>query len=67
MQKALANLQDKIAPALVGKDPTKQQELDDLMINLDGTPDKSNLGANAILAASMAITRAGALAVGLPL
>lgn len=67
VQKALANLQDKIAPALVGKDPTRQQELDDLMINLDGTPDKSNLGANAILAASMAITRAGALAVNLPL
>lgn len=40
VQKALANLQEKIAPALVGKDPTKQQELDDLMINLDGTPDK---------------------------
>ena len=67
VQKALANLQDEIAPALVGKDPTKQQELDDLMISLDGTPDKSNLGANAILAASMAITRAGALAVNLPL
>lgn len=67
VQKALANLQDKIAPALVGKDPCQQQELDELIINLDGTSSKSNFGANAILAASMAITRAGALAQNLPL
>lgn len=62
--KAVANVNELIAPALIGKDVTKQQELDDLMLSLDGTPTKSKLGANAILAVSMAITKAGALATG---
>jgi enolase len=43
-----------------GKDPTKQKELDELMIELDGTPNKGKLGANAILAVSMAIAKVGA-------
>ena len=43
-----------------GTDPTKQKELDELMIELDGTPNKSKLGANAILAVSMAISKVGA-------
>lgn len=56
-----------IAPQIVGKDPTNQQEIDQLMINLDGTPNKSRLGANAILAVSQAVAKAGALSVNLPL
>jgi enolase len=51
----------------VGQDCTKQKEADELMIDLDGTPNKSNLGANAILAVSMAICKAGALESNLPL
>lgn len=62
--KAVANVNDVIAPALVGMDVTKQQEIDDKMLALDGTPTKSKLGANAILAVSMAVTKAGALASG---
>src|SRR3989344_1120033 len=52
--KALSNVNDIIAPKLVGKDPANQKELDQLMIELDGTPNKSQLGANAILPVSMA-------------
>jgi enolase len=48
--KALANLRDRIAPALVGMDVTRQEQIDEAMNDLDGTPNKSNLGANAILA-----------------
>ncbi len=62
--KAVANVNDVIAPALFGMDVTKQQEIDDKMLALDGTPTKSKLGANAILAVSMAATKAGALASG---
>lgn len=62
--KAVTNVNDVIAPALVGMDVTKQQEIDDKMLALDGTPTKSKLGANAILAVSMAVTKAGALASG---
>ena len=46
---AVNNVNTLIAPELIGKDSTKQQELDRLMINMDGTPNKSKLGANAIL------------------
>lgn len=62
--KAVANVNDVIAPALIGMDATAQQEIDDKMLALDGTPTKSKLGANAILAVSMAVTKAGALASG---
>jgi len=62
--KAVANVNDVIAPALIGMDATAQQAIDDKMLALDGTPTKSKLGANAILAVSMAVTKAGALASG---
>jgi enolase len=65
--KALANVNDIIAPKLIGKDPSNQRELDQLMIDLDGTPNKSKLGANAILPVSMALARAGAAAQKMPL
>ena len=64
---AVNNLNTIIAPQLVGKDPSHQLELDQLLVNLDGTPDKSKLGANAILAASQAIIKAGALSMNMPL
>lgn len=59
---AVKNINDLIKPLIVGKDETKQQELDDLMIKADGTENKSKFGANAILAVSMSICRAGAFA-----
>jgi enolase len=64
---AVKNVNDIIAPALQGMDVTKQQEIDVKMIELDGTPTKSKLGANAILAVSLAVTRAGAHAKGMKL
>ena len=65
--KAVANVNETIAPKLVGMDPARQAEIDRLMIDLDGTPTKSKLGANAILGVSMAVARAAAVAAGLPL
>jgi len=59
--KAVANVNKIIAPKLKGLDPTKQTLIDNLMLELDGTKNKSRLGANAILAVSMAVARAGAL------
>lgn len=64
---AVANVNDKIAPALSGIDATRQELVDRIMIDLDGTPNKANLGANAILAVSLAVSRAAAEAVDLPL
>ena len=64
---AVANVEGEIAPRLVGLDPTRQAEIDRLMIDLDGTPNKARLGANAILGVSMAVARAAAVAVRLPL
>ena len=66
-QKALKNIRDEIAPALTGKDAADQAALDKLMLDLDGTPNKTRLGANAILGVSMAAARAVAAARGLPL
>jgi enolase len=60
VQKAIHNVNSIIAPALVGKDPSQQEELDHLMIQLDGTPNKANLGANAILGVSLSIAKAAA-------
>ncbi|PIT94619.1 phosphopyruvate hydratase [Candidatus Falkowbacteria bacterium CG10_big_fil_rev_8_21_14_0_10_39_9] len=60
--KAVDNINKIIAPKLKGLDPTKQQLIDNLMLQLDGTKNKSRLGANAILAVSLAAARAGALA-----
>lgn len=65
--KAVDNVNRVIAPHLVGLDPVRQGEIDRLMINLDGTPNKGKLGANAILGVSMAVARAAALSSGLPL
>ena len=65
--KAVNNVNKILAPKLKGKDVTDQKKLDDLMIKLDGTENKSKLGANAILAVSMAVCRAGAAAQNLPL
>jgi enolase len=65
--RAASNVGAVIAPRLLGLDPRGQREIDQLMIDLDGTEDKSNLGANAILAVSMAVARTAALVVGAPL
>ncbi|HRF73790.1 MAG TPA: phosphopyruvate hydratase, partial [Accumulibacter sp.] len=65
--KAVTAVNTKIAKLLKGKNPLNQRELDEAMIALDGTDNKSNLGANAILGASMAITLAGANVSKLPL
>jgi enolase len=65
--KAVANVNDVIAPKLIGHDPARQAEIDALLIALDGTPNKAKLGANAILGVSMAVARAAAQAAGLPL
>lgn len=65
--KAVDNVNKKIAPELAGKDALRQPELDQLMIDLDGTPNKSKLGANAILGVSMALARAAANALNIPL
>lgn len=64
---AVANVVDKIAPALVGHDVSDQKAIDQTMFQLDGTENKSNLGANAILAVSLAAAKAAASAQNLPL
>jgi enolase len=65
--KAVENVNTLIAPALIGQDPTKQTAIDQILLELDGTQNKSKLGANAILSASQTTSKAGAAAVGLPL
>ncbi|MCK9393621.1 MAG: phosphopyruvate hydratase [Candidatus Paceibacterota bacterium] len=64
---AVKNVNTIIASSVVGLDSKQQKEIDELMIKLDGTENKSNLGANAILGVSMAVCRAGAKANNLPL
>ncbi|HEX9270637.1 MAG TPA: phosphopyruvate hydratase [Candidatus Binatia bacterium] len=64
---AVHNVRGEIARALVGQDPTQQKEIDRTLIELDDTANKGRLGANAIVAVSMAVARAGALASGVPL
>jgi enolase len=64
---ACANVTDVIAPRIIGLDPTRQREIDQLMVKLDGTGDKSNLGANAILGVSMAVAWIAADVLNLPL
>jgi enolase len=66
-RRAVANIADHIAPALLGADAERQSSIDRLMLSLDGTPNKSNLGANAILAVSMAVARASAASQQTPL
>jgi enolase len=67
VRRAVANVNERIAPVLLGRDPSAQSQLDRLMLDLDGTPNKSKLGANAILGVSQALARAAAEASGLPL
>jgi enolase len=67
VQKAVKNVGGVIASALVGKEVGDQQKLDQLLLDLDGTPNKKRLGANALIATSLAIAKAAAAAAGLPL
>ena len=67
VQAAVANIVDSIGPALEGMDATEQVEIDRLMLEIDGTENKAKLGANAILAVSLATARAAAADLGLPL
>jgi enolase len=67
VQKAVRNIDAVIAPKLIGLDPMDQAGIDQLMIKLDGTPNKRRLGANAILAISLATANAAAQVAGLPL
>jgi len=65
--KAVANINDVIAPALIGKNVFEQRAIDQLMLDLDGTSTKSKLGANAILGVSLAVAQAAAKALNIPL
>lgn len=65
--KAVNNVNKKIAPRLIGMKAVKQLEIDRLLLDLDGTENKSKLGANAILSVSLAIARAGAMSLKMPL
>jgi enolase len=65
--KAVANVRDVILPALVGQDAVEQASIDQLLIDLDGTPNKGKLGANAVLGVSLAVAQAAATTAGLPL
>ena len=65
--KAVANINTTLSQALIGKDARNQTQIDELMKQLDGTPNKSNLGANALLAVSMATAKAAAQAASQPL
>jgi enolase len=65
--KAVENVNMTIAPALRGLDPRRQEQIDQRMLELDGTPNKAKLGANAILAVSAAVAKAAACSAGLPL
>src|SRR6187549_2720077 len=65
--KAVENINEQLAPALLGLSALDQPAIDQVLLEIDGTPNKSKLGANAILAVSMAVARAAADTVGLPL
>ena len=67
VSKAVQNVEDVIGPHLVGRDTTRQREVDGLILELDGTPNKQRLGANATGSVSGAVLRAGAHALGIPL
>ena len=67
VRKAVENINDKIAYVLDGMEPLWQQDVDHRLLDLDGTEDKSNLGANAILSVSLAVARAAANDLGIPL
>ena len=65
--RVIRGIHDEITPRLAGHDPTQQAKIDQILIDLDGTGNKGRLGANAIVAVSMAVARAVALASGVPL
>ena len=65
--KAVSGVEDKIAPELLGQEASDQRIIDQVMIDLDGTPNKANLGANAILGVSLAVAKAAAESADLPL
>jgi len=67
VRKAVGNVVEVIAPVLVGEEALDQRAVDRVLLDLDGTPDKSNLGANAILGVSLAVAHAAADSLGLPL
>ena len=67
VKRAVQSVNTEIFSALVGKDVTRQEEIDQLLVKLDGTPNKNRLGANAILGTSLACAKAAASALGLPL
>ena len=67
VQQAVRNVRSTITPAILGVDATRQEAIDQIMLDLDGTAEKSKLGANAILAVSLAVARAAAAGLGLPL
>jgi enolase len=67
VSKAVANVNERLAPELLGMDAREQEAIDALMLQLDGTPNKAKLGANAILGVSMAVAKAAAAASELPL
>ena len=64
---AVKNVNDVIAPEVIGMEATAQEDIDNMMIELDGTPNKKKLGANAILGVSLAVAKAAASSAGLPL
>ena len=67
VEKAVSNIEDQLVEELIGYDATEQRLIDQKMIDIDGTDDKSNLGANAILGVSLAVAKAAAESAGLPL
>jgi enolase len=67
VKEAVENVNNIIAKELIGKSPLKQTEADQILINLDGTPNKAKLGGNAILAVSQAVLKAGAMSLDMPL
>ncbi len=67
VRQAIDNIREQIAPAIEGMDATRQREIDEILIALDGTENKSRLGANAILGVSLAVAHAAADHFGLPL
>jgi len=66
-EKAVSSVQDQIEPEIIGLDASDQRLVDQSMLDLDGTPNKANLGANAILGVSLAVARAASVSAGLPL
>jgi enolase len=67
VEQAVANIEEEIAEKIVGFDASEQRFIDQTMLDLDGTPTKSRLGANAILGVSLAVAKAAAISSGLPL